>query len=91
MHVKNKSGKVHSQTKFEVSPKFFFGKHSNKVMSMVVFEHDGETVLVSASLDGTIRAWTLNKAFRPKEHKQSVMDCTVSIIGEPSELCMYIN
>lgn len=84
MHVKSKSGKVHSTTSITQSPKFFLNKHSNKVMSLVSFQHLGQTVLVSASLDGTIRAWTLNTAYRPKEHtkQQSPMECSISIIGE---------
>jgi len=84
MHVKSKSGAVHSTTSFTPSPKFFLNKHSSKVMSLVSFQHLGQTVLVSASLDGTIRAWTLNTAYRPKEHskQQSPMECSISIIGE---------
>lgn len=84
MHVKSKSNKVHSTTSFTPSPKFFLNKHSNKVMSLVSFQHLGQTVLVSASLDGTIRAWTLNTAYRSKEHskQQSPMECSISIIGE---------
>jgi len=84
MHVKSKSGAVHSTTSFTPSPKFFLNKHSNKVMSLVSFQHLGQTVLVSASLDGTIRAWTLNTAYRPKDHskQQSPMECSISIIGE---------
>lgn len=86
MHVKSKSGKVHSTTSFTQSPKFFLSKHSNKVMSLASFQYLDQTVLVSASLDGTIRAWTLNQAYRPKDHskQQSPMECSVTIIGELS-------